>query len=147
MGAEFLHTGVFWLVIGIMLFVMEMAVPGFVLFFFGVGAWVVAGITWLYPISIVTQLSIFLVASLVTLGVFRKFLKGSFFSGDSVDEIIVEQGEECEVVEAIYPPGKGKIKLSGTFWRATADEAIEEGEIVVVEKRDNLLIHVKKIKQ
>lgn len=145
MGVEFFHTGLFWLIIGIMLFVMEMAVPGFVLFFFGVGAWVVAGVTWLYPISIAVQLTIFLIASLITLGIFRKFLKGSFFTGDEVDEIIVEEGEECEVTEAIYPPGKGKVKLSGTFWRATADEPIEAGEIVVVEKRDNLIIHVSKL--
>ncbi len=145
MGAEFFHTGLFWLIIGVMLFVMEMAVPGFVLFFFGVGAWVVAGVTWLYPISIAVQLTIFLIASLATLGIFRKFLKGSFFSGDDVDVVIFEEGEECEVTEAIYPPGKGKVKFSGTFWRATADEPIEAGEIVVVEKRTNLVIHVKKI--
>lgn len=141
---EFLDSGLFWLVIGIMLFVMEMAVPGFVLFFFGVGAWVVAGISWLYPVSLAAQLTIFLIASLVTLGVFRKFLRGKFFSGEERDHNIVEEGDTASVEEDIHPPMKGKVKLAGTFWQASADSVINKGEIVHVVSRDGLVVHVKK---
>ena len=141
---QFYDTGLFWLVMGIMLFLMEMAVPGFVLFFFGVGAWVTAGVLWLYPISIALQLAIFLVASLVSLGVFRKLFKGSFFDGDDLDDDIAEEGDTAEVVEAIHPPKKGKIKLAGTFWQATADSSLAKGAIVRVVTRDGLVVHVEK---
>lgn len=141
---EFMDSGLFWLVIGIMLFVMEMAVPGFVLFFFGVGAWVVAGITWLYPISIALQLTIFLIASLITLGIFRKFLHGSFFSGEDCDDSIVEEGDTALVVEDIHPPVMGKVKLAGTFWQASADLPVAKGEIVRVVSREGLVVHVRK---
>ena len=141
---EFMDSGLFWLVIGIMLFVMEMAVPGFVLFFFGVGAWVAAGVTWSYPISIAMQLTIFLVASLVTLGTFQKFFRASFFAQGEPDDSIVEEGDIAVVVEDIRPPSTGKVKLAGTFWQASADIAVAKGERVCVVSRNDLVVHVRK---
>ena len=141
---QFYDTGLFWLVMGIMLFVMEMAVPGFVLFFFGLGAWVTAGVLWLYPISIALQLAIFLVASLVSLAVFQKLFRGSLFAGNDLDDDIADEGDIGEVVEAIHPPKKGKIKLAGTFWQATADTSLAIGVTVRVVRRDGLVVHVEK---
>ncbi|WP_228855329.1 NfeD family protein [Desulfomarina profundi] len=45
----------------------------------------------------------------------------------------------------IVPPAEGRIKYAGTFWRATADERIDEGEIISVVSQDGLVIHVEKV--
>ena len=39
---------------------------------------------------------------------------------------------------------EGQVKFSGTFWRAEANEEIEEGEVVEIVEQNNLLITVKK---
>ncbi|MGL1932560.1 MAG: NfeD family protein [Desulfotalea sp.] len=141
---DFMHTGLFWLSIGVMMFIMEMVVPGFVLFFFGVGAWVVALLTWLMPLTLVAQLFVFLISSVISLLVFRRFIKDKFF-GVSEDEPSFEEGDTAEVIEVIKPPYKGKVRYSGTTWKALAEERIEVGEVVKIVVRDGLVFRVEKL--
>lgn len=141
---NFMDTGLFWLSIGVMLFIMEMVVPGFVLFFFGVGAWTTALVNWFYPISMATQIFLFAVVSLVSLVCFRGLIKGKFFSNAEAEDLIIEENDRAEVVKAIHPPHQGRVKYNGTLWQAEAEEAIEVGEIVRLVRRTNLVIHVKK---
>jgi membrane protein implicated in regulation of membrane protease activity len=49
------------------------------------------------------------------------------------------------VCNTIAPPTEGRIKYSGSTWRATADERIEEGEIIAVIRQKGLVIHVEKV--
>lgn len=137
-----------WLSIGVMLFVMEMAVPGFIMFFFGVAAMITALGSYFFDWNITIQLSVFLVSSLVSLFSLRGFLQKTFIGDskeDGQDTIMAQGGEKCTVSIAIQPPAEGQVKFSGTFWRATAEEVCEEGEVVIIEKQDELLITVKKI--
>ena len=146
---EFTNPGLFWLSIGILLFIMEMAVPGFVLFFFGLAAWITALGCYLFNLSLNIQLAVFLVASLVSLFGLRTIVKKVFMGDekdDAVDSIMASGGEKCVVTAAINPPAEGQVKFSGTFWRAEAEEDIEEDEIVEIIKQEDLLIFVKKIK-
>lgn len=48
------------------------------------------------------------------------------------------------MVEGIHPPKKGKVKLAGTFWQATADAPLNKGVTVRVVSRDGLVVHVEK---
>jgi membrane protein implicated in regulation of membrane protease activity len=41
-------------------------------------------------------------------------------------------GSQAEVVEAIYPPAQGKVKLEGVIWQAEADRPLEVGTHVLV---------------
>lgn len=145
---ELASPGLLWLSIGVILFVMEMAVPGFILFFFGVAAWLTALGCYFFDWNITVQLSVFLVASLASLFGLRGLVQKTFI-GDSKDDgedtIMAQGGEKCTVSIAIQPPAEGQVKFGGTFWRATAEEACEEGEVVIVEKQEDLLITVKKI--
>lgn len=146
---EFTNPGLFWLSIGVVLFVMEMAVPGFILFFFGVAAWITALGCYLFSWTLNIQLAVFLVASLVSLFGLRTLVKKVFIGDekdDDADSIMAKGGEKCVVTTAIYPPAEGQVKFSGTFWRAEAEENIEEGEIIEILKQENLLMYVKKIK-
>ncbi|MBU0945571.1 MAG: NfeD family protein [Proteobacteria bacterium] len=145
---EIIYPGLLWLIVGVILFLMEMAVTSFVLFFFGLGAWITALACWFFPLSINNQLALFLCSSLATLFGLRGIVKKVFIGdarGDSLDSVIARGGEKCVVITAINPPAEGHVKFSGSFWRAEADEAIGEGETVTIIRQDNLLLKVKKI--
>ncbi len=146
---ELANPGLMWLSIGVILFVLEMAVPGFVLFFFGLAAWITALGCYLFSWNLTTQLAVFLVSSLITLFSLRSVVK-KVFMGDSkedgADSLMAKGGEKCVVSAAITPPAEGQVKFSGTFWRAEAEENIAEGEVVEIVKQEDLLISVQKIK-
>lgn len=148
-----INPALYWLIIGVMLFFVEMAVPGFILFFFALGAMVTALAAWLAPISIAWQLAIFITASLVSLFGLRNIIQKKLFVKTSKDgeagiedeDALVVAGEKGVVSMTIDPPAEGRIKYSGTSWRAAADEKIEEGEIVTIVCRKDLVIQVEKV--
>ena len=142
----------YWLIIGVMLFVLELALPGFVLFFFAAGALLTALVAWLVPTtSVALQLALFIIVSLATLLSLRGVIQKRFFApvvtaeGEAVDRQLAVHGGRGVVCSTIAPPAEGRIKYSGTSWRATADERIEDGEIVVVVRQQDLVIHVEKV--
>jgi inner membrane protein len=147
-----LDPALYWLIIGVMLFVLELVLPGFVLFFFAAGAMLTALVAWLAPTtSIAMQLGLFIVASLGTLLSLRGVIQKRFFAsvprteGEDVDRQMVVPGDRGVVCNTIVPPAEGRIKYSGSSWRATADERIEEGEIIAVVRQKDLVIHVEKV--
>ena len=150
---EMIDPALYWLIIGVMLFFLEMAVPGFVLFFFALGALVTALVAWLTPVSVAWQLALFISASLISLFSLRGVIQKKFLSptSEADDEEIDEDvflavaGERGVVSMTISPPAEGQIKYSGTFWKATADEKIGEGEIISVVQQEGLVIHVEKV--
>lgn len=148
-----IDPALYWLVIGVMLFFLEMAVPGFILFFFGMGALATAVAAWLTPISIAWQLALFISTSLVFVLGLRNVIQNKFFSPTGkegaadldLDVMRAVPGDKGVVSMAIVPPAEGRINYSGTSWRASADEPIEAGEIIAVVYQKELVIHVEKI--
>jgi len=137
-----------WLATGVFLLVLEMVLPGFVLFFFGLGALVTFLCSWLLHPSLNVQLLIFLVSSLALLFTLRGFIKRTFLGGlTAVDEdaVLSFGGESVLVIKTIDPPREGKVKHGGTFWRAVAEERIEEGTMATVVSQENLIVSVKKL--
>ncbi len=144
---ELTTDSLIWLTAGVLLLILEMVLPGFVLFFFGLGALITFLFTWLFPISLNQQLALFIVSSLVSLFTLRGFIKRTFLGGSTAeagDNAIAKGGESVVVTKTIDPPMEGKIKYSGTFWRAIADEKIEEGEPATVVSQEGLIMRVKK---
>lgn len=149
---SFIDPALYWLIIGVMLFFLEMALPGFILFFFGLGAIVTALAAWLTPLSIAGQLALFIVSSVISVLTLRNFIQTRLFpapaeDGEQEDEDVVQAapGDKGVVAVTIEPPSEGRIKYAGTFWRATADEKIDEGEIIAVVYQKDLVIHVEKV--
>jgi len=135
-----------WLLIGIAFFAVEMAIPGFIVFFFGVGAWCVSCTVWLVDLSLSTQLIVFLLTSIVTLVLFRKLLTGVFTGEkkEETDSVTYNPSPATgTVVEPITPPAEGKVKYAGTYWRAVADEAIQSDTTVEVVDQNDLIIKVR----
>jgi membrane protein implicated in regulation of membrane protease activity len=137
-------AGLIWLLTGVVCFLLEMALPGFVIFFFGVGAWVTSIMCWLMPISLNTQLATFLVASLVSLLTLRPLIRKTFLVGaaDGGDDVIITAGDKAVVVEDIVPPAEGKVSYSGSLWRALADQKIEKGNTVTIVSQDGVCMKV-----
>lgn len=148
-----MDPALYWLIIGVMLFFLELALPGFVMFFFGLAALITALVAWVTPIAIVWQLALFTTSSLVLFVTLRNVIQRRFFDkpdpeegeGEDEDQVLAVPGDRAVVGVTIEPPAEGRINYSGTSWRATADESIEEGEIVAVVRQENLVIHVEKI--
>jgi inner membrane protein len=148
-----IEPAIYWLIIGVMLFFLEMALPGFILFFFGLAALITALVAWLTPIAIAWQLGLFIVTSLVLILTLRNVIQRRFFTPSEVengeepdeDKNLAVPGDRAVVGVTIAPPAEGRINYADSSWRATADEKIDEGEIVAVVRQDNLVIHVEQI--
>ncbi|MCK4689902.1 MAG: NfeD family protein, partial [Candidatus Marinimicrobia bacterium] len=75
---EFLKPELIWFLLGLVMLLMEFVLPGLIIFFFGVGACIVALICLILPISLNLQLVIFIISSVILLLTLRKWLKGIF---------------------------------------------------------------------
>lgn len=142
---------VIWFIIGLVIFLLEFSMPGFILFFFGIGAWLVAIVTLVAgDLNLTVQLLLFILSSLTLLVLLRSKFRQLFsggknpvanFEGD-FNEII---GKKVPVIETIQPNRKGKVELYGTNWLAQAEEEISAGDMVEITGKDNLTLIVKKL--
>ncbi|MHC4131523.1 MAG: NfeD family protein [Planctomycetota bacterium] len=145
---DFLSPELIWFIIGIVLLVMEFALPGLIVFFFGVGAIIVAVVCLFVDLSINAQLLIFIAASVLSLLCLRKWLKGVFLGHtvskqnlkENLEEFI---GQRATVIEKIIPKAGGKVEFRGTNWAADADQEIQEGTVVEITGKDNITLKVK----
>jgi inner membrane protein len=135
-----------WFLFGIICFVIELAAPGFVLFFLGIGAWCAAAVLAMLDVPLTAQLLIFLISSLLSLLLFRTKLRSIFMgkSSEEADSVNVDSAPATGIVtDAIIPPADGRVKYGGSFWRAAADEPIAEGAVVLIVEKKDLIIKVR----
>lgn len=127
-----------WLGVGVAFIIAELAVPGFIVVFFGVGA-LIAGTTAFFGSSIQVQLMVFGLSSVALILLFRKTMARTFAGSDAEhDEEETDHaiGRTAEVTEAIEPPHPGRIKFQGSFWTARSADAAPVGSMVRIIKRD-----------
>jgi inner membrane protein len=133
-----------WFLIGLALFLLELVVPGFVIFFFGVGAWVTALVCLVFHPGTNLQIIIFAVISLLSLLALRKMIQNKLFYGKSGKSEAVEDeftGKEALALIDFGPNKKGKVEFKGTTWDAESDSKIKEGQaVIVIEKNSFKLI-------
>jgi membrane protein implicated in regulation of membrane protease activity len=148
---EFIEPELIWFLVGLVLLIMEFALPGLIIGFFGVGAWIVA-IVCLFSAyvtgSINAQLIIFIISSVLSLLCLRKWLKGVFLGHTGSKQDLKQNLEEfvgqmAVVKEKIVPKLGGKVEFHGTNWEANADEEIETGTTVEIIGKDNITLKVK----
>ena len=141
---KFYNAAVLWFIAGFIFFLLEFAVPGLILFFFAVGAWIVAILSLFYDFSINTQLIIFLVSSLLTILLFRKWVKKMIWSKKLPTELEDEFiGKTGRVETSIAPGQNGKVIFKGTSWDARSEDTIETGEAVTIVGNESILLIVK----
>ncbi len=147
---ESISNELLWFLFGLVLMLSEIITPGFVLIFFGVGAWIISLMLWLgVPISFTSQLFIFLITSVMLLVVFRRFgnkyFKGKVSKPDASRSIDDIKGERAIALSDIDPSIGGKVEFHGTLWNAESVVAIAKGASVEVLERNNLTLKVKPI--
>ena len=145
---DFLRPEVIWTIVGLVLLLMEFIVPGLIIFFFGVGAFVVAGVCFFVDPPLDIQLLIFIVASVASLITLRRWIKGVFkgYSSDKKDmahDIEEFIGQTAVVIGEIAPGSTGKVEFRGTNWSAQSDVTLEKGTTVEIVGRSGLTLKVK----
>lgn len=137
-----MSTSGIWLIVGCILMMSELLVPGFIIFFFGAGAIVTALALMISPIDITGQALIFLLSALVLLFLFRRFMPKVFSGRTKNSEMGLDEdeyaGETAIVAEPITPEKAGKIYFHGSVWNAESDKICQAGEQVRIIRRRNL---------
>lgn len=133
-----------FLVAGIALVLLEMALPGLVVVFLGGAAILVAGLRWLGVLeSLEASLVVWMALSVVLMVLLRQMLQKwvpSESRFDGSDEQSMSLGQVVEVVRTCSEGEDGRIRWEGTLWRAqTLGGRIEAGQQARLMYRDNLV--------
>lgn len=137
-----------WLVFGMLLIILEMIVPSFTIIWFGCGAILVSGLSWLAPgTAIGLQIFFWALASIFfTVLWFRKFrpgMKDKTAAGLSLEAVLGESGLVTKVPHA---GSRGTVKfttplLGSEEWRFICHQTVAVGDrVTVVDVSGNTLI-------
>ena len=135
-----------WMVLGIVLVLLELAVPAFFLVWFGVGALIVGFAVLAVPgLSFAWQVLVWIACSVLFIWLWFKVFRPGFHktrAGMSKGALI---GEVGLVIRDIRPFEKGQVRfqkpvLGDEVWESLADEEIKAGERVkVLDVEGNIL--------
>jgi membrane protein implicated in regulation of membrane protease activity len=137
-----------WILLGLALLAVEIAIPGgIIMLFFGVSAMIVGvlvalgvgGPLWFQAVLF----SVLSVVSLLTLrGPILRRMKSTGVSDDQVDSIA---GEQAVMLGDIAPGAEGRAELRGTSWAAKniGDGPLTEGQKCIVDRVDGLKLYVR----
>jgi inner membrane protein len=141
----FSRPELFWFIIGLGLFLLELVIPGFFIFFFGLGAWVTALVCLIGDPGTNLQILIFAVTSVISLIALRRIIQKKFFysKGNQSEEVEDEfTGKEALATTNISPGEKGKAEFKGTTWKAESKSEIKEGQTVIIIEKNNFTLIV-----
>ena len=145
MGSIFSKPEIVWFIIGLALFLLELVLPGFVIFFFGVGAWVTALLCLIANPGINLQAIVFGVTSILSLLLLRKMIQKRFFySKEELSKEVEDEfsGREGIALTELIPGKTGKVEFKGTQWKAESETGIAEGQRVIIKKKDSFKLIV-----
>jgi len=136
-----------WVIVALFFFVLEIFTNGFAVACFSIGA-VAAAVASGLGLSLLWQLLIFAVLSIVALVTVRPLVMKLFYKKDEVcktngDALIGREGRVSEEIDPIS--GKGRVAIDGDDWKAVSCDGsvIAKGSMVEVISRDSVIITVK----
>ena len=135
----------FWFFIGLVLFLAELVIPGFFIFFFGLGAWVTALVCLIGEPSTNLQIIIFAITSVLALVALRKIIQNKFFYHNPQDSNDVEDeftGKEGVAANDFGKEKIGKVYFKGTTWSSESKSNITEGQRVIIIEKENVKLIV-----
>ena len=143
-----------WLAIGLVLMGVEIIVPGFVIFWFGIGGIITSVLTKLNILNIPElQFLVFFVSSLLFMAAWFLYFKRYFKKTDNADArdptLMDLKGK---VIQKIAPGSPGRVELNDYYhgikeWKAESDTIIEPGDLIeVIESKGiNLVVKIKQL--
>ena len=139
-----------WFLIGLALVLSEFMLPGIILVFFGVGAWIVSLTTWMgLTGGYTSQLLVFAISSILLLAMLRRWFRSKLFGHkddeqDPFDNLDDLTGETVTVTSVIDPSsGDGKVEYKGAAWSARSDMHLPAGSRAVVVAADGITLVVR----
>lgn len=126
-----------WIVLGIVLIIAELAVPQFVLVWFGLGALLVGVSLWLFGMSVTAQLALWTLASLGMIALwFKVFKPGAHKTRIGMSDANVV-GEVGVLTRDVEPFRRGRVRfqkplMGSEVWDCIADESIRANDRVRV---------------
>jgi membrane protein implicated in regulation of membrane protease activity len=142
---DWITPELFWFLLGLALLLAEFALPGIIIMFFGIGAWITSLTTWLgITTGAASQNIVFALSSVLLLFILRHRMK-KIFMGKSTNDAIEDEftGKEARVRVAIDENDRGKVEIKGAQWNARAQEVIPADTMVIIERREGLTLHVR----
>ena len=145
----FSQPELFWFILGLGLFLLELVIPGFFIFFFGLGAWVTALVCLIGKPGTNLQIIIFAVSSSLLLLALRRIIQKKFLNSKSTQSDNVEDeftGKEALATADFGGMKQGKVEFKGTTWTAESESEIKEGQRVIIIEKDSfkLIFELKK---
>ena len=131
------QSEVIWFIIGLVLLLAELAMPGLIVMFFGLGAWVTAIACLFFDIGINTQLIIFLSTSVISLSLLRGWVRKRYGTKDKektgtgdIEEDYI--GKTAIALHSFAAGQTGKVSYRGTEWDAISNAQVIEGQEVII---------------
>jgi len=145
----FTQPELFWFILGLGLFLLELVIPGFFIFFFGLGAWVTALVCLIGSPGTNLQIIIFAISSTLLLLVLRRIIQKKFLNSKNTQSDNVEDeftGKEALAKIDFGGIRNGKVEFKGTTWTAESQSEIKEGQRVIIIEKDSfkLIVEPKK---
>ena len=125
-----------WFLAGIAVMLAELAIPGFVIIFFGLGCWGAALVAIFYPNAYSFQVAAFAIVSVASLMALRRVAMRVFVgrsegqeTGDSGNipigaRVTLDHGFEAGQV--------GRVRFRGTMWDAVSEDRLPAGSDAII---------------
>ena len=143
--------GWLWLSLGALLMLMEIASPGFVVFFVGLSAATVGLCRFAFgeAFTLTWQLAAFSVFTILYLAVLRRWMK-RIFTGD-VNRTATDfnndfVGRLGKVTASVEPPHAGRAEIGDAEWTVECEQPLAVGTTVRVISQNNLTMKVEEVK-
>ncbi len=146
---DFLSAKVLWFIIGMVLMLAELLLPGLIVFFFGAGAWVTAICLFFFDIGINTQLAIFLLSSVFFLVTLRRLIRRKYSESKTGESARLEDEYIGKVATALEDFGAdlpGKVSFKGVAWEAVSKESVRKGQQLVITGFESIKLFVEPLK-
>jgi membrane protein implicated in regulation of membrane protease activity len=139
-----------WFLAGIAFMLAELAVPGFVIVFFGLGCWGAAVAAVFAPNGYSAQVAVFLIVSVASLMTLRKVAMRVFVGqseGSEAEDLgNVPIGARVILDQDLEAGRVGRVRFRGTMWDAVSEDRIPAGsdaEITGVDKANRSCLKIR----
>ncbi len=139
-----------WFLAGIAVMLAELAVPGFVIIFFGLGCWGAAAVAVFAPDAYSAQVGVFLIVSVASLMTLRKVAMRVFVGrseGPETEDLgNVPVGARITLDRDLEAGRVGRVRFRGAMWDAVSEDRIPAGsdaEITGVDKANRSCLKIK----
>lgn len=136
-----------WVIIGLVLSLLELIVPGVYLIWFGLAAFVVSTAVYFIPLEFTTQLIIFAVISGIFAVIGAAVYRYAFNKVQVPEEYRNLNNPAAQLVGQLVTvaedaaDNRTKVKIGDTYWLASCQKPFKKGDTVkVIGVRDNLIL-------